>query len=193
MIVTTINMINIGNLTSIEPSGTGTTMANANALLGSYDHSAMEIASVDEYDNNDDSVLTVDEYGTGDYIGHTLNGGSPTTAPIDGIVLYNATVTEMDSTVHNIQLIVYQTTGGDTFTGDWSGNPLDNLEIETISLDSVSTVTIQMNKDFMSVDGTTVCFAAGTEIDTPGGPVAVEDLAGGYRVLTRDQGVQKIM
>ena len=37
-----------------------------------------------------------------------------------------------------------------------------------------------------------ICFTAGTNILTPNGPVAIEHLAGGDRVVTRDHGVQRI-
>lgn len=76
-------------------------------------------------------------------------------------------------------------------------NPDSTLRFDTGSVLGEETITYQISNEngttdtaFVTVDVT--CFARGTRIETPRGPVAVQDLRPGDLVLTRDRGAQPL-
>ncbi len=74
-------------------------------------------------------------------------------------------------------------TGGNTLVVDRSGNPDIALILDSGTNYAGVTFTVgDGGSDFITTD--LACFVAGTRIDTPEGPVAVEDLAAGQLVLT---------
>ncbi len=74
-------------------------------------------------------------------------------------------------------------TGGNTLVVDRSGNPDITLILDPGTVYTGATFTIGDGaSDFITTD--LACFATGTRIDTPDGPVAVEALAIGQPVLT---------
>ncbi|PRY24930.1 Hint domain-containing protein [Aliiruegeria haliotis] len=78
-----------------------------------------------------------------------------------------------------------------------SGTKLNYLVYADQPLDPGATYTFAKHSDGPSLgyEGPpdTICFAAGTMIDTPHGPVAVEALQPGDKVLTRDSGALPIL
>ena len=103
-------------------------------------------------------------------------------------------------------LYITQINGQDVVAGDSvtlvSGtvvtlNPDGTLSFDTSNSLGEETITYQISNEngttdtaFVTVDVT--CFARGTRIETPRGPVAVEDLRPGDLVLTRDRGAQPL-
>ena len=103
-------------------------------------------------------------------------------------------------------LYITQINGQDVVAGDSvtlvSGtvvtlNPDGTLSFDTSNSLGEETITYQISNEngttdtaFVTVDVT--CFARGTRIETPRGPVAVEDLRAGDLVLTRDRGAQPL-
>ncbi|MEO1638362.1 MAG: Hint domain-containing protein [Pseudomonadota bacterium] len=78
---------------------------------------------------------------------------------------------------------VLDLTGSDVdFVTFVSGDP----EAGTVTFNDGSTMT------FSEIERVIPCFTVGTMIATPAGEVAVEDLKEGDRVLTRDNGIQKV-
>ena len=74
-------------------------------------------------------------------------------------------------------------TGGNTLVVDRSGNPDISLILDPGTSYAGATFTVGDGaSDFITTD--LACFVAGTRIDTPDGPVAVEDLTVGQSVLT---------
>ena len=103
-------------------------------------------------------------------------------------------------------LYITQINGQDVVAGDSvtlvSGtvvtlNPDGTLSFDTSNSLGEETITYQISNEngttdtaFVTVDVT--CFARGTRIETPRGPVAVQDLRPGDLVLTRDRGAQPL-
>ena len=95
---------------------------------------------------------------------------------------------EDDGTVHKVELVLVQMTNGDVFVGDLqnTGN-VDRLTVRSIELLAPITTNAADYTTFQTTSNTTVCFVAGTCIDTPDGPRRVETLRTGAAVLTRDR------
>lgn len=109
-----------------------------------------------------------------------------------------------------IQITDLSETGSDTITivggddGQTDGDTLDfqgNLDWGSLNITSTDTVTGAMSGSALLADGTVVnfsgieniiCFAAGTRIETDRGGRAIEDIAVGDLVLTRDNGLQPV-
>lgn len=125
-----------------------------------------------------------------------IDGGAEQT--FDGTALFGATITYTDGTTANISAVLFQDTAGNTYLApEFSANSdqraLEAKPIQSLDLNSVI-------RDFR-LSGMTgdreagnfmVCFAAGTEIGTPSGPVCVENLAVGDLVSSIDNGPQPI-
>ena len=118
----------------------------------------------------------------------------------------NLNVLGNDSSLQGATLTITQINGQDVVAGDSvtlvSGtvvtlNPDGTLSFDTSNSLGEETITYQISNEngttdtaFVTVDVT--CFARGTRIETPRGPVAVEDLRAGDLVLTRDRGAQPL-
>lgn len=77
--------------------------------------------------------------------------------------------------------------------GDGSSNSGENLLVFTdLPLTPGEEYTFASRSDGPEVDYSVICFTAGTRIATPDGPIEVQDLVSGDRVLTRDAGVQRL-
>jgi len=244
---TTFTAIYLGNFADLEAAA-GTTgaysdvdtsyaiaEANADLLLGSYDHNDLQIVEITAYHRAEDTVIGIDSYPSTAYndgqegIEYSVDGGntvgdgnvSTTTTPlgthppdygtptggiaIDNEVYYNATVTYYDggsgSLVDATKIVsVFQTDNGDVFLQEYlnsnsSGFNLDGLSISSIRLDSVySTDVDAVVYDSWSITGASIipCFTSGTQISTPNGDRAIEELRVGDLIRTLDQGFQPL-
>ncbi|MFZ5963847.1 Hint domain-containing protein [Thalassococcus sp. BH17M4-6] len=124
---------------------------------------------------------------------YTLDGVSYNTVQ-DSSSLYSANILLGDGSTLVTDVIVIQMTNGQTFINEFS-TPLDGLQIQSVTLGSAS---LSDNYDGWtlgpSVTGVQiVCFASGTRIATPGGPVPVEALRAGDAVTTLDHGAQPLI
>ena len=192
-IVSTSNMIFIGNLPPIDNDETDWDTDNAAGLIGTYNSFAdLQNVAITNYDVNEDGAIYDDEGGAADYVTYTRDGTGYTDVP-DATVTYFATVTEDDGTVHNIEVVVVQMTNGDVFVGDMqnAGN-LDNLTIRSIELTAPNTTNAAGYNSYQTTNNTFVCYCAGTRIDTPDGPQRIETLRPGARITTKDSGVQLV-
>ncbi len=83
--------------------------------------------------------------------------------------------------------------GGSSSNDGSSGSKVNYLVYTDSEIVPGQTFTFSSNSDGPTIGYDTVCFTAGTLIDTPRGQVAVEDLVEGDMVLTRDSGQQPIL
>lgn len=144
-----------------------------------------------------DIAYDTDNSGTGANETFRIDGGAPQT--FDGTALYNATITYTDDTPPaSITAVIFQDTAGNTYLApEFSVNEdqaaLEAAPLETITLDSLNSDEFAgLTADRQTFSGF-VCFASGTLIDTPKGPVPVETLAAGDQINTMDNGAQPLL
>ncbi|SDW43025.1 Hint domain-containing protein [Litoreibacter albidus] len=191
-IITSANMIFVGNLVETDINEADYLTENASAILGTY--SDLVMTSVTQSDGDHDGAIYDDEYNPGnDYISYDAGAGA-TAQYVDSSVLYTATITLGDGSTIVGDFVVIQAANGDTFIREeLGGTQLDNLSIQSISLDSVSYANgAGFNTSENLSNTAVVCFATGVEIATLTGSVPVEDLRSGDLVHTMDHGLQPI-
>jgi len=134
------------------------------------------IVLVNIVDQNDDGIIQAGPPGTPFADRDTVNGSRITavfngdTVTLDGVQITGATI--------------YTANGGRFFT------PTDGTFLKDGEVTNVSFVT---NNTFIDVNNLLpVCFTAGTLIETPNGPRAVEDLKEGDLVMVRDGAPQAL-
>ena len=191
--INTSTMVFIGNLPPMDNDESDWDTDAAGSIAGTYSSFGdLQMVDITNNDVNEDGAIYDDEAGGPDFVTYTRDGTNYTEVP-DATITYFATVTEDDGTVHNIEVVVVQMTNGDVFVGDMQnlGN-LDNLTIRTIELTAPNTTSAAGYNTYQTTTNTTVCFAAGTLIDTPKGPVRVETLRKGDLVTTWNGDAQPI-
>ncbi|APE44192.1 hypothetical protein BOO69_12870 [Sulfitobacter alexandrii] len=112
---------------------------------------------------------------------------------IDSVTDYAVTVTFADGTTATTELELLQDTSGRLFIVPYQqGSPLnavlDDGPIVSIRFDAVVGSTFYGTVANPEPDAFVTCFAAGTMIDTPEGPIDVARLGAGDSVLTVDAG-----
>lgn len=208
------NQIYLGNrppADTLEGAEQGAT-ENPGVLLGTYDQdtglSIVEVTESDlegatpgsppngfiEEDVTNFASGAVQNPDTADQKSYDLGAGQVVTR-LDMIQLADVTFTLGDGSTFQLEGIrITQMTNGDVFLSNARDpNPFSDLNIQSVSVDSVNTVDYARHgpaNDF--TNSQIVCFAQGTLITTDHGEVAVEDLEIGQKVLTRDSGFQKI-
>lgn len=194
MVQTTSTMIYIGNLPIIDTDESNPATENAGAIAGTYIDAQMQMVDVTNFDEDNDGVIWSDESGGPDYVTYTLRDGGLVTTEQDAIIIYSARITEVDGTIHDVEVSVVQMPNGDTFVNDFgaAGNT-DNLFIDSIELITPTTTGSAGRNTFATSSNTTVCFTAGTLICTPEGPRLIETLLPGELVETLDHGPQPIL
>lgn len=197
MTTTTANVIYIGNFSSglpdIDPNGTGSA-ENANALVSmTFDKTDMKMEQLTYHDGNSDGFVPFDGAtgAGGEYVSYDLGGGT-TAEPIDQAVWYDVTLTLSGGGTMNTSVMVIQTPSGETFVNEFSAS-LDGLTITDLQFTGVNNNLFGQTHTSRSIDGTVVCFAAGTLVRCPGGERPVEDLRPGDDVLSQSGAAQRIL
>lgn len=203
----------LGNRADMDPNeGAGNAGAeNPGAVTGTYTDATMLLTSVTYSDlsgpnsdgtpnnqieedhayNFSGSLIDSD---TQDTVSYDLGSGIVSTQ-LDNLQLANVTVTLGDGSTQPHTLVLTQMTNGDVFLSELPSAPtaLDNLNIQSFTINSLDTTfysALIIPPDILSSN--VVCFARGTLIQTPEGAVAVEMLAAGDQVITRDNGAQTL-
>lgn len=193
MAIYNLNMFYLGNFLDMDVYEGDLTTEYASDLLGSY--TKPPLVSVTSYDSNSDGLINDNEVGNeyGNYLSYDAGSGS-TSQYIDSTTVYNARIHLGDGSSVDIIVTAVQTLNGDVFITDYKNyGSFDNLNVHSFDLLSVYGTHYTSFFSDSSVDGTqTVCFVAGTSIDTPAGPRSVEDLRPGDLVFTQDRGTQPV-
>ncbi|GIT93312.1 hypothetical protein JANAI62_37370 [Jannaschia pagri] len=183
--------ISIGVRADLDPTEGNFESENSASLLGTIDNTMMSIVSAVSNDGNGDGIIWEDDLGGGETV--TVDG---VTSGLDSVQTYNATITLGDGSSFTAILGVAQLSSGEAYIIPTNEVHLDNLKIQSVELTSVFVDEydgMYTTSAARSVDNTSfVCFAAGTLIDTPDGPRAVEVLKPGDQVMTVDNGAQVI-
>ena len=190
--LTSSTMIFLGNIADLDTDETDWDNENPDAVLGSHD--TLSLIDVTNHDTNDDGVLMDDDApgGSTDFISYD-NGGGVTNSAIDSTSVYNANILLGDGTIMTHKVIVIQASNGDTFLVDFPSEPLDNLKIQSIELTSLDSSNYSGYTPPITIENSEiVCFATGTSIATPYGPMPVERIRVGMKVTTLDHGDQTV-
>lgn len=199
---TTFNVISLGRTADIDTIEGNSRAEGASDLVGqsfgsetdplchqiqtlSPGSSSYRSATKDVYDLDNSSSETF-----------RIDGGPDQV--FDGVAGFWATITYVDGTTANISAVLFQDTAGNTYLApEYSDNAdQDALEAKPIQSLSLDRVAVDSNlSGFVGdreVGNYMVCFAEGTRIDTPSGPVAVQNLTVGDVVCSFDNGPQAI-
>lgn len=176
-------VIYLGNFADIDTDETNASSENAASLLGTY--TGFSLHQITEIDGNDDGGIMDDEYASSasDRVEYDVGNGF-TSVKQDSANLFEAIVTLADGSTQTLNVNIRQMDNGDVFLS--SNTLLDNLDIRGIELTGVQNTTYAGTGVNQSVDNTTVCFCAGTRIDTPSGAVPVEAIRPGDRLRAKD-------
>ena len=159
------------------------------------DNSASQIHELNETYDSDNGVLTIDGV---DYVIHLV---TPTNSSNPVTVTYNDGASSIDLTGNDyrseVAFMIAEPVGGGATrwfmaVDDSIGDLPDITSIQTRNLDfnpSGDDVKITLHGD----NNVTVCFAAGTMIETAAGPRPVEAILPGERVLTLDAGPRPVL
>ncbi|WP_298432713.1 Hint domain-containing protein [uncultured Jannaschia sp.] len=189
----TVNMIFLGTFADVDTDESNFVTENARSLEGRYDD--LTLTQVIENDRDGDGAIQDNEAQAGDsdpdFLTYDVGFGQES-YELDSTSRFEALVFLTDGTSRLVEIAVLQTTIGDVFVRDVD-NALDGLDFRSIELTRFIRSDFSGSRTGNSIDNTTVaCFAAGTAIATPTGPVPVERLRPGDHVLTRDHGAQTL-
>ncbi len=125
----------------------------------------------------------------------TINGGP--NQIFDSSAIYNAVITYSDGTTATVTAVIFQDTAGNTYWApEFSANAdqaaMQAGPIQSLTLSSLSGATFSgLTADRQSWTAVT-CYVRGTRILTATGERAIETLAPGDLVQTRDNGLQPL-
>ncbi|MEL7181081.1 MAG: Hint domain-containing protein [Pseudomonadota bacterium] len=204
---TSFTVFSLGQLPIWDTVEGNTTLAtgNVNAALGTYG-SAGDPLFNDRADfapagtgfaGGDPDAYDIDNNTSNDQF--SIDGGA--TQSFDAAMVFDAEITYLDGTTATITAVVFQDTVGNTY---WAPEFTGNADQDAILLQAIQSIELitpvyvpgTANSGYNlfadRVDAKPLCFAAGTRIRCPGGDRAIEDLAVGDLVMTRDHGPQPI-
>jgi hypothetical protein len=159
---------------------------------GETDNSSTRIGELNETSDADNGVLTIDG------VDYNIQLADPDNTLVT--VLYNgganAANLSGDSGSSQVVFIIASPVGGGSdryfmAVDDSVGDLPDITSVQVRSLDwdpAGNDVQIDLDQN----NNVAVCFAAGTRIETPGGPRPVEEIVPGDLVLTLDHGAQPV-
>ncbi|KIN60910.1 Hemolysin-type calcium-binding protein [Sulfitobacter noctilucae] len=168
---------------------------NDDVYAGTHGNSVLQSLIVDVTEPLGDGIAyDDDDTQVGSQITYDLGGGAQTVSQ-DSVASYNVSLSLGDGTTLNTIVNVIQLTNGATFINEnIDGVPLDNLNIQAVTLGTVVEDNAYGWMTARSIDNARiVCFASGTLIETPQGQRAVEDLTVGDLVTTLDHGPQPVI
>lgn len=189
-----ISSIFLGNFADTDTYEGNLYVENASDLLGSYGSETDPLWTHRVTLDSDSPTPYIDtDQDTGNGTLSYDAGAGSVTVGLDSLTEYNATITYADGTGEGMVLDIIQTLNGDVFMIPWDNyTQLDDKPIESLTLNSVKASDwaglTQTSYDSVAF----ICFTPGTRIATPQGWRAVETLAVGDPVLTRDRGAQPI-
>lgn len=207
-------MIYLGNMPDMDPYEYNTGAEKASTVLGgdTYGNSSnplyRDLVEVNANDTNGDGVIKTNDgrYGyKSETISHDADGdGVPNTYQVNSSFVVSGTqVTFLNedgtTETRTLSVRIMQDTAGNTFLMP-PPEGASRAEIEALTTKPIVSVQFPTNPGCYNLcyDGIFTdrhcfpCFARGTLIETEAGPVAVEDLAVGTMVVTRDHGLQEL-
>ena len=123
-----------------------------------------------------------------------INGGPDQT--MDGVAVYDTTLTYIDGTTATISAVLFQDTAGNLYLASEPTLNTDQSALEAQGIRSLTLNSLTSNVGTLGgdrVNGTyATCFTAGTAIRTPNGEVLIDTLQVGDMVTTMDNGAQPI-
>lgn len=204
VMATTFNVIYLGQQADLDTTDGNNTAENAGALEG------LTFGGL-----GDPLANHIHQWspGTGSYTGGTTSAYDMDNTPnenfrIDGganqvydsSLVYDATITYVDGTTATITAVIAQDTNGNTYWVPEFSNNADQAAMEAKPIRSLTLGQLTggedtytgLTGDRQAWAGAQTCFTPGTPILTPEGERAIEDLAVGDLVTTRDHGPQPI-
>lgn len=198
---TTFDVFYLGTGPSIDPTEGNATSENAAALVGNTyggegDSLVNQIQSLSPgtagFGGGNASGYDVDNAVANDQF--RIDGGPDQT--MDGMAIYNATITYIDGTTTTITATVFQDTNGNLYLAPETTQNTDQDALEAKPIRSVTLDSLVSANSFVFADriasNYAVCFTAGTAIRTPQGDRLIDDLRVGDQVTTMDNGPQPI-
>lgn len=194
---TTFDVFYLGTASDIDPTEGNGTSENASAIVGTtfgsiagplVDHIQTLSPGTAGYSGGNASGYDVDNNATNDQF--QINGGADQT--MDGMGIYNATITYTDGTTDTVTATVLQDTTGNLYLVPRSTYSADQAALELKPIRSLTLDSLPSANSFVFADrydaNYAVCFTLGTAIQTPQGPRLIEELRPGDLVTTFDNG-----
>lgn len=197
-ITTTVTMLYIGNFADVDTSESDANAENLSPIIGATasDTSGLQTVAVTNIDVNNDGAIYDNEFSAyaNDSMQYDLGGGA-VSVQADTTLLLNVSILLGDGSTIFAQVLGIQTTNGDLFISDLlNSGSLDNLDIQSITIDSVDSHNYAGYYSNQSADNINiVCFARGTAILSANGEIPVELLSVDDLVRTVDNGNKPIL
>jgi hypothetical protein len=185
-------MFYIGNFSDIDTDESNLATENPNLITGT--HNTLQLVDITNHDQDDDGFVLDDDTpnGSSDFISYDTGAG-PTTIALDSTSTYNVSVLLGDDTTISGSVSIIQAANGDVFVFDHGELSLDNINVQSITVNFlVSSFHTGYDTSHSVENSSVVCFVAGSRIATPEGDIAVEDLRPGMLVTTLDHGAQPV-
>jgi len=198
---TTFNVISLGVQADMDQFEGGNLADNAAALVGLTFGGVGDALVNDFVEFSPGSTGfgggTATAYDTDNNPAETfqIDGGPEQT--FDSTAIFGATITFVDGSTATISAIIFQDTAGNTYLAPEFTANADQTTLESGAIRSITLNSLQ-GANFSGLTGNrqewnfAVCFAEGTAIETLQGPKAVEGLAIGDAVMTKDKGPRAI-
>ncbi|WP_299684140.1 Hint domain-containing protein [uncultured Tateyamaria sp.] len=192
MTITQQTMIYIGNLAEIDTNESDGDGEFDSIPLGTYDQNTLQNTLVTGNDADSSGHISDDEQAF-ETVEYDFGGGLISTNT-DHTAVYNITVLLGDGSTKTFDALLIQMTNGDTFLTDLLDNSeFDNLNIQTITVNSVGVDNYSGWLTGQSVDNSQiVCFTSGTLLSGPDGALPVDAVRPGTYLNTAENGPQPV-